>query len=281
MHCCPECHPERDIEEDTWRTPRHPTMLPSCLGISMVAWPSTADQWFVKSCRVCVRDSTPRKEPLISSKLPSYPWQRVESDLFTLKGSQYLSMVDYFSRWPELAKLTSTASSASIIAAMKPIFAKLGIPQMVMNDNGPQYASREFCHFARADFSHIASSLHSAQSNGLAEGTVQIMKTLLQEAWSDPHMALLWYRTTPVLWCSVTLAELMIDVNSEPLSHCWQSNWVWNGQITKSSITMTVSSRKQRSVNSMVVTKYDHSHWFQMTQKYGLVLMIPLRQGES
>ncbi len=46
-----------------------------------------------------------RKEPLIPSTLPNYPWEKVGSDRFVLDGKTYLIAVDYFSRYPEVVKL--------------------------------------------------------------------------------------------------------------------------------------------------------------------------------
>ena len=51
----------------------------------------------VAQCTVCAKDSVVRKEPLMTTPLPDYPWQVLGSDLFTLKGEQYLVIVDYFS----------------------------------------------------------------------------------------------------------------------------------------------------------------------------------------
>ena len=145
----------------------------------------------------------------IPTELPDYPWQKVGTDLFHFKGATYLLVVDYFSRYPEITKLTST-TSFDIINALKSAFSRYGIPEMVMSDNGPQYSSQEFRDFAKAyNFNHITSSPHLAQSNVQAERTVQTLKKLLKES-SDPYLALLTYRCTPFPWCKLSPAELLM-----------------------------------------------------------------------
>ena len=44
--------------------------------------------------------------------------------------------------------------------------------------------------------------------HGLAERTVKTVKALLTDN-SDPHLALLSYRATPLPWCSISPAELL------------------------------------------------------------------------
>ena len=116
---------------------------------SAVWWPGVMQQitQLVQNCEVCLKESKPGKEPLISTVLPTFPWQVVGTDLFELNKDNYLLVVDYFSRYPEVVKLTST-TSASIISVLKSIFSRHGIPEIVRSDNGPQYASAEFLTFA-------------------------------------------------------------------------------------------------------------------------------------
>lgn len=108
-------------------------------------------------------------------------------------------VVDYFSRYPELALLSSTSSSA-VIVQMKSVFARHGIPEMVVTDNGPQFVSAEFAAFAASyGFYHVTSSPRYPQSNGAAERTVQTVKRLLEKS-VDPYLALLAYRDSPGPW---------------------------------------------------------------------------------
>ena len=176
-----------------------------------VWWPgiSTDIDNTVKQCPSCAKNLSPRKEPMIIMDIPDYPWQTVAADLFNLNGENYLVIVDYFSRYPEIFKLTSTTSQ-KIIGCLKSVFSRLGIPEVFISDNGPQFASQDFANFAKDyTFQHVTSSPHFAQSNGLAERTVQTVKRLLRES-GDPNMAMLTYRSTPFPWCKLSPAELLM-----------------------------------------------------------------------
>ena len=176
-----------------------------------VWWPGISKQVaeMVERCEVCAKQLKQRSEPLISVELPDRPWQKIATDLFTLQGDNYLLMVDYFSKFPEVIKVKSTTSSA-IIGAMKPVFARHGIPETLISDNGPQYVSAEFREFStKYNFGHVTSSPYFAQSNGQAERTVQTVKKLLKDS-NDPHLALLSYRSTPLPWCNLSPCELLM-----------------------------------------------------------------------
>jgi transposase InsO family protein len=94
----------------------------------------------------------------------------------------YLLVIDYFSRYIEIAKLFNT-SSQSVINHLKSIFARHGIPECFMSDGGPQYVSFVFKQFAQLyGFQHIVSSPRYVQSNGLAERGVQTIKMMLKKS---------------------------------------------------------------------------------------------------
>ena len=130
--------------------------------------------------------------------IPSRPWSKISVDLFTLDGQQYLVMVDHYSDYFELEPLRNVAAS-TVIRAMKRNFARHGIPDTCISDNGPQFDCHEFSRFARDyGFALVKSSPYHSRGNGKAESAVKIAKTILKKSrQEDPYIALLAYRNTP------------------------------------------------------------------------------------
>ena len=143
---------------------------------SCVWWPSMPKdiERMVSQCRECASHANRMTEPLRPTATPDRPWQMLGTDLLQLKGETYLLVVDYYSRYPELALLgRADFSSRKVITHMKSMFALHGIPELVLSDNGPQYASEEFLRFAAEySFTHITSSPHYHRANGAAEKVV-------------------------------------------------------------------------------------------------------------
>ena len=176
-----------------------------------VWWPGASKtmETFVTHCPECQKNTAPHREPLMPSKLPSYPWEKVGTDLFEIDKTTYLIVVDYFSRFIEVQKLSNTTASG-VITALKAIFARHGIPSIMISDNGPQYNCKEMREFAgKYNFCHITSSPYHPQSNGLAERSVKTAKLLLKDS-PDPCKALLSYRATPLPSCGFSPAELLM-----------------------------------------------------------------------
>ena len=144
-------------------------------------------------------------EPLRPSPLPELPFQKVGTDLFEW-DKIYLLVIDYYSRFIEIAQLTGS-SSAEVVRHTKSIFARHGIPEVVVSDNGPQYTSSTYAEFAREYcFNHVTSSpLYPPRE----WGGVKTVKQLLRKR-GDPYLALLAYRATP-LQCGFSLAELLMS----------------------------------------------------------------------
>ena len=114
-------------------------------------------------------------------ELIARPWSKVGADLCEFSVRTLLVGVDYYSNFIEVTRMTTT-TSRSIIKAMKEVFARFGIPDVVVTDNGPQFSSAEFLVFARMwNFDRVTSSLHHPQSNGKAENTVKTVKRLFKK----------------------------------------------------------------------------------------------------
>ena len=166
-----------------------------------------------QSCKTCTKHSRSQScEPLQSHPTPELPWHMVATDLFEIRNSKYLLLVDYYSRFPVLHKPGSTTSRV-LVQEMKAVFAELGVPSMIVSDGGPQYTSAEFKDFTKQwQIEHRVSSPRNPQSNGMAERCVQTMKALLiktMEEGEDMDLALLTYKTTPLSHRPPSPAELL------------------------------------------------------------------------
>ena len=166
-------------------------------------WPRMNEEVkeFISRCEVCrVYQDKQQKEPMIGHDIPSRPWQKVGSDLFELQNGHFLVCVDYYSDFIEVDKIYDKKGK-SVISKLKSQFARHGIPNLLVSDNGPPYNSKEFAEFSKEyEFEHKTSSPRYPQSNGKAENAVKIAKNILQKAnyaRSDPNLALLAYRNTP------------------------------------------------------------------------------------
>ena len=94
----------------------------------------------------------------------------------------------------ELGHLRST-SSVYVIKKLKGHFARHGIPEKLVTDNGPQFVSWDFLKFSKEwDFEHRTSSPRHSQSNGKTESAVKQAKKILlkcSKTGSDTFLALL------------------------------------------------------------------------------------------
>jgi transposase InsO family protein len=163
----------------------------------------------IAKCEKCqVRQASQVHEPLIASDVPPGPWIRVGADLCQDGRNHYLVMVDYYSKFIEIFKISSQTSK-EVTLLMKSAFARFGMPFEMVTDNGPCFASMEFKNFAKeCGFKHITTSPHFPQANGQAESAVKIAKKIIQQ--DDPFTALLQYRATPTAATGYSPAQLLM-----------------------------------------------------------------------
>ncbi|CAB4028483.1 Retrovirus-related Pol poly from transposon, partial [Paramuricea clavata] len=140
-------------------------------------WPESS-----KDLSPTITPSKQPKKPLIPHEMPKRAWAKIGCDIFEFENKSYLVTVDYYSNFFEvdcLEKLTSLA----VIKKLKPHFARFGIPNTLVTDNGPQFISDNFRDFSmKYQFEHITTSPYHHQSNGKAESAtpLPVSEKLLQ-----------------------------------------------------------------------------------------------------
>ena len=118
-------------------------------------------------------------------------------------------IIDYYSRFPEIAYMSSTTSEP-VINKNKDIFARWGVPDEIVSDSGPQFSSEQFRKFSQEyDFKHFTTSPYYLQANGEAESVVCIAKKILRQR--DPFPVLMFYRETPHTATGVSPCQLMME----------------------------------------------------------------------
>lgn len=155
----------------------------------------------VSKCILCQKYAKSNtKQPLLSHKIPSLPWNKVGMDLAFINGKNFLVMVDYMSKFI-VAKQLSSTTSQSVKLAIEETIAYFGIPQEIVTDNGPPFNAQEFRNFLeKYDITQTTSSPYYPRSNGMAERAVQTAKGLIKKAIqsnSSIFSAILEYNSTP------------------------------------------------------------------------------------
>ena len=143
-------------------------------------WPSisSAVNDYIDKCSICCSfESKQAKETLHSHQGAGRPWAKIKTDLFSCNDLNYLITVDYYSGFWKVDALPDT-TSRNVINKLKVYFARYGIPDVCISDNGPQFSSDEFKAFCNKWlFEHNTSSPGYPQSNGTAEQAVKAAKT--------------------------------------------------------------------------------------------------------
>ena len=114
--------------------------------------------------------------PSLGQEIPTRPWVKLATDIFTFNNENDLLIVDYI-------RCLSNMTEKMVAEHMKAIFSELGVPKTLVSDNGPCYTGDQFKKtMSHLGITHITTSLYLHQSNGLVEGYVKIIKNLLLKA---------------------------------------------------------------------------------------------------
>ena len=109
-------------------------------------WPRMATELkkYISKCEVCLTHRNGQgKEPIRQHEFTARPWEKVSADLCECDNRILLVVSDYYGKFIEVARV-NTITSRAVIKELKAIFARFGIPDTLITDNGPQFSSVEF-----------------------------------------------------------------------------------------------------------------------------------------
>lgn len=139
------------------------------------------------NCKGCsLVSKEPSKVPQHLWEVPLKPWERIHLDFAgPFQGKYFLIVVDAKTKWLEVEIMSSTTSFLTI-RALRSIFARFGLPKVIVTDNGSNFTSFEFNQFLkRNNIQHKYSAPGHPASNGQAERFVQQVKKALKAAVDD------------------------------------------------------------------------------------------------
>ena len=186
-----------------------------------VWWPGMdrAAELHCRACHGCQLVGRPDPpEPLKPTPLPEGPWQDLAVDLMGPfpSGHSLLVMVDYYSRYYEVAIPQSTTTT-KVVDAIDEIFARHGNPVTLTSDNSPQFISAEFDAYCKENgIQHMRSTARWAQANGEVERRnasllkcMKIAQAQHQDWTQELRRYLLQYRALPHSTMGRSPAELL------------------------------------------------------------------------
>ncbi|XP_061878364.1 uncharacterized protein K02A2.6-like [Entelurus aequoreus] len=199
----------------------HPGMVKmKAIARSHVWWPGLDAQieQQARTCSTCQRNQkNPALSPLHTWPWPGSPWQRIHVDFAgPFEGHMFLVVVDAYSKWPEV-QVMKTTTTEKTVQALRSMFARNGVPETLVSDNGPQFTAAEFGAFLRANgVKHKRSAPFHPATNGQAERFVQTLKRSLKASrgtFTLQHRVeafLLSYRNAPHMTTSESPAMLFL-----------------------------------------------------------------------
>ena len=198
------------------------------LGISSTKALARSYVWFpgldeeierkVKHCEACqLHQKNPKLAVPHPWTHPTTPWERIHIDFCTFLSKQWLIIVDAYSKWLEVVNMGQNTKSSKLIEKLRVVFSRMGLPLVLVSDNGPQLISEEFEEWLkRNSIHHITTPTYSPASNGLAEALVGKFKTamtkMLETNSNLTHNLANWllmYRNTPHPSNGMSPAEVM------------------------------------------------------------------------
>ena len=201
------------------------------LARTAVYWPGI-DKDIMDQCQRCStcgehqnKVAKPANRPWM---LPEKPWSRLHVDhAINFLGSNWLVMVDAYSKYPCIHTTTSTSSKATT-DLLEQDFAHFGYPHTIVTDNSTSFLSEEFQTWCRErGIVHLTGAPYHPATNGAAERMVQTFKQVLNKSTLPPKAA---------------LQEFLMQYRRTPLAEGYSPSEILNGRQIRSKIDILLPS---------------------------------------
>ena len=149
------------------------------------------------SCQNADKSVKPVQAPIQPIEYPMRPWAKVALDIMgpfrhaPYNKSNILVATCFYTKWPE-AFLCGEVTSKTVIKWLRYLFARFGLPEEIVTDNGPQFRSHEFAEFLCChDIRHSTTVPYNPSANGMVERLNRTLKESIQaiqlqgEQWED------------------------------------------------------------------------------------------------
>lgn len=245
---------------------------------------------FVKTCNACQENSVnPPKASLIKFQEGNHVFDRIHIDfLGPFHGKTYLIITDAYSKWPEIYEMSKMDSSHTI-DKLRDCFARYGLPNTIVSDNGTQFNAQEFKTFCKNNgISHVTTAPYHPSTNGAAENSVKSFKyalnKMLSEEYSNKNMStliskyLFSYRNTPHCTTNQAPSKLMFGrkiktrfdflTNSEALKarerqiKFHKGNRVLQLEVGEVVYTKDYRNTKPKWTKAVIIDKIGSQHYF-------------------
>ncbi|XP_050502926.1 uncharacterized protein K02A2.6-like [Diabrotica virgifera virgifera] len=194
------------------------------LARSIVWWPGLQHdiEQMISSCEICQLSQNNSEKSLMPWPRTANVFERVHIDFFFFNNVSYLLLVDSKSKWIDVHVMVRGTNVTNTIEKLKLTFSIMGLPDIIVSDNGPPFNSNCFLKFCEINgIKVVKSPPYHPQSNGTAERHVQTVKVafkkfLLEKSTLTVEQRLVnflfTYRNTPCANTGVSPNEYIFKV---------------------------------------------------------------------
>lgn len=140
---------------------------------TVFTWPSISDETksYCRTCHICqtTKGSPPDRAGPVQSIRVEYLFERVGFDHVLISGVLFLTVVEYFSRFPWIVAVPDEKAETTI-STLRKIFSEFQFPAIVTHDRGPGFMSDAMKAWLRSsNISDQPTTAYHPRTNGLAE----------------------------------------------------------------------------------------------------------------